>query len=64
MAQRCLEWHLTLLGKCQLNSLADMSDALSCTKEKRWKRPANKMFERDFWVAQRLRNGVVFSAGT
>ena len=33
LAQRCMGWHLTFLGKSHLNSLTDMSNAFFCTKE-------------------------------
>ena len=32
LAQRCMGWHLTSMGKSHLNSLTVMSNAFSCTK--------------------------------
>ena len=55
-------WHLTSLGKSHLNLLTDMSNAFSCTKRETMEE-ANEQC--DFWMAQRLRNGVFFFfAGT
>ena len=39
LAQRCMGWHFTSLGKSRLGSLTDMSNAFSC---KRWRRQTNK----------------------
>ena len=33
-------------------------------REKRWRRQNEQMFKGDLWIAQRLRNGVVFSFRT
>ena len=63
LAQRCMGWHLTSLGKSHLNSLTDMSNAFSCTKRETIEEANEKMFKGDFWMAQRLRNGVVFLQG-
>ena len=64
LAQRCMGWRLTSLGKSHLNSLPDMSNAFSCTKKRRTIEEANEqIFKGDFWMAQRLRNGVVFLQG-
>ena len=63
LAQRCMGWHLTSLGKSHLNSLTDMSNAFSCTKRETIEESNEKMFKGDFWIAQRLRNGVVFLQG-
>ena len=52
LAQRCMGWHLTSLGKSHLNSLTDMSNAFSCTKrEKRWRKQTNKCSRETFgWL--------------
>ena len=53
-------WDGICLGKFHLNSLTDMSNAFSCTKRDK----ANEqMFKGDLWMAQRLRNSVVFLQG-
>ena len=42
LAQRCMGWHLTSLGKSHMNSLTDMSNALSCTKREIRRRQTSK----------------------
>ena len=63
LAQRCMGWHLTSLGKSHLNSLTDMSNAFSYTKRETLEEANEQMFKGDFWMAQRLRNGMVFLQG-
>ena len=59
-AQRCMGWRLTSMGKSHLNSLTDMSNAFSCTSKGILELANEHMFKGDFWMAQRLRSGVVF----
>ena len=63
LAQRCMGWRLTSLGKSHLDSLTDMSNAFSCTKRETIEEANEHIFKGDFWMAQRLRNGAVFLQG-
>ena len=63
LAQRYMGWHLTSMEKFHLNSLTDMSNAFSCTKREAMEEANEQMLEGGPWMAQRLRNGVVFLQG-
>ena len=63
LAQRCMGRHLTSIGTSHLNSLTDMSNAFSCTKRETMEEANEQMFKGALWMAQRLRNGVVFLHG-
>ena len=60
LAQRCMGWHLTSLGKSHLNSLSDMGNIFSCTKRETMEEANEQLFKESLWMAQRLRNGVSF----
>ena len=49
--------------KSHLNSLTDMSNAFSCAKRETIEDANEQMFKGDPWMAQSLRNGVVFLQG-
>ena len=63
LAQRCMGWHLTTMGKSHLNSLTNMSNAFPSTQRKTMEEANEQMFKGYPWVAQRLRSGVVFLQG-
>ena len=63
LAQRCMGCHLTTMEKSHLNSLTDMNNAFSCTKRETMEEANGQVFKGDPWMAQRLRNGVVFLQG-
>ena len=60
LSQRSVGWHLTTMGKSHLNSRTDMSNASSSRKRETMEEESEQMFKGDPWMAQRLRNGVVF----
>ena len=64
LAQRCMGWHLTSLGKSHLNSLTDMNNAFACTKRETMEEASEQVFKGDLWMAQRLRQREGFFAGT
>ena len=52
LAQRCLGWHLTTMGKSHLNSRTDMSNAFSCTTRETMEEANEHMFKGDPRMAQ------------
>ena len=52
LAQRCMRWRLTSLGKSHLNSITDMNNAFPCTKRETMEEANEQMFKGDLWTTK------------